>query len=451
MRLAITLVLGCLAPGARGFADVLVGDAPLLVPPGAADAGSDGPGLAIRARKVLTVARSGDMVVDRAVVLVRGGKIEAVGPARELPIPTGYVVIDARDLWVMPGLVELHNHIAAPNALFINDINDTVYLTNPGLRASAGVRPGNYLLRAGVAGGVTTALFIPGSGSNMGGQGVLLKIGLDIYEEMELRNPGSLKLAQAGNPEGWTIGVGRTFMNWNTRNTFRRGMVYAKSWERFEQGEAEKPEKDLQLEVFRDLYSKRAQVSTHTQWFQVVLMTITMVRLEFGLDVFIDHGSFHGHLAAAIAQAAGVPAILGPRMITMSRTTYGWDRFDTDGQIQGIAANYQKAGHTMIGFNTDCVDDGRIRLTPPQEQLSLQAGMAVRYGLENLNLDSIRGLTIVPAMAVGLGDRIGSIEPGKDADLVLLSGDAGDPRTAIELVLTNGKIVYDAEQDGRRW
>ena len=119
-------------------------DSPLLVPPGAVDAGADGPGLAIQALKVLTVARSGDAVVDRAVVLVRDGKIEAVGPAREVPIPEGYVVIDARDLWVMPGLIELHNHIAAPNALFVNDINDTVYLTNPGLRASAGSRSGKF-------------------------------------------------------------------------------------------------------------------------------------------------------------------------------------------------------------------------------------------------------------------------------------------------------------------
>ena len=432
----------------------------LLAPPSAgepdaAPGARGGPGLAIRAAKIVTASLEGPAVFDHGVLLVEDGKIAAVGPASELAVPEGYELLDVGSDWLMPGLIELHNHIGTPSAFFPNDINDTVYLTNPGLRAAPGVVPDNFLMQRGVAGGVTSALFIPGSGSNMGGQGILYKLGHDTFEEMVIRNPGSLKLAQAGNPERWTVQPGRCFQNWNTRNTFVRGIAYAKRWAAWERGEGEKPEKDIQFEIFRHLYSKEVQVSTHTQMYQVVLMTVTLVRKQLGLDVFIDHGSFDGYKAGGIAAENDVPAILGPRAICTTyhvmHAVYGPMTNDTDGAIVGIAAQYQARGHRMIGFNTDCVDDGRLKITPPQEELSLQAGMAVRYGLKNLDLESLKGLTIVPAVTVGLGDRIGSLEPGKDADILVLTGDVADPRTSIEKVFTDGELVYDTTRDRRRW
>lgn len=404
---------------------------------------------AIRAAKILTLAREGDMIIEQGVILVKDGDIVEVGKASEVTVPDEYELIDVGDQWLMPGLVELHCHVGTPTPFFPNDINDTVYLTNPGLRASSGIQPGNVRLRRGVAGGVTTVLHIPGSGSNMGGHGVLLKIGHDEYEEMEIRNPGSLKLAQAGNPEGWTVGVSRSLMNWNTRNTLQRGVAYAKRWEAFEKGEGPEPEKDIQLEIFRSLYKNEAQVSTHTQFAQVVMTTIMMVAKEMKLPVFIDHGSLGGYMYGGLAEEYGVGAILGPRAIERSFLNYSWDRYDTDGRVLGTAAEYQRRGHDSIGFNTDCVQPNNS-MTPTQEELSLQAAMALRYGLENTNLESLRGLTIIPAETVGLGDRVGSLEPGKDADILLLGGDVADPRTAIERVWCDGKLVYDAEEE-RVW
>jgi imidazolonepropionase-like amidohydrolase len=408
-------------------------------------------GLALRAAKALVVGEDGNAVVNNAIVLVKDGDIEAIGSSSEIEIPAGYEVVDFGRRWLMPGMIDLHNHTASGNALFVNDLNDTVLLANPGLRASAGVTPQNLLLRRAIAGGVTTVLYIPGSGSNMGGQGVLLKVGQDTYERMEVRNPGSLKLAQAGNPERFAMGVGRSFMNWNTRNTFKRGIAYAKRREASEES-GDKPEKNIQFDIFDALYRKEAQVSTHTQMYQVVLMTITMVRMELGLDVYIDHGSFDGFKTAPLAAEAGVPAILGPRAIhrtLISRT--GSFGLDTDGKILGMAASYQEGGQTMIGFNTDCIDDGSINLTPPQEELSLQAGMAVRYGMDNSQLQAVRGLTIVPAISAGMSDRVGSLAVGKDADILVVSGDPVDPRTSVDVVFVDGKRVYDGEHGERLW
>lgn len=412
------------------------------------------PGLALKASKAIVTGADGMGVVHNAVILVKDGDIEAIGPAKEIEVPAGYEVHDFGRRWLMPGMIDLHNHIASGNSLFINDLNDTVLLANPGLRASPGVNPQNLLLRRGLAGGVTTVLYIPGSGSNMGGAGVLLKIGQDTYERMELRNPGSLKLAQAGNPESFTVGVGRSFMNWNTRNTFKRGLAYGKRMEEYRQGKGPKPERNIQFDIFDDLFTKKTQVSTHTQIYQVVLMTITMVRQELGLDVYIDHGSFDGYKNAALAQETGVPAILGPRAIhrTMVFTRRGINLgMDTDGKIMGMAAAYQEGGHKMIGFNTDCIDDGSINLTPPQEELSLQAGMAVRYGMDNSQLQGVRGLTIIPAISAGLDERVGSLAVGKDADILVVTGDPIDPRSSVDLVFVDGKLVYDAENGERLW
>jgi imidazolonepropionase-like amidohydrolase len=400
-----------------------------------------GKSFALRAAKALVVGKEGREVVDGAVVLVLDGKIEKVGKAREVEIPEGIEVVDCGRSWICPGFVDLHCHIAG-QSFSINDINDLVFMTNPELRASAAVAPGNPNLDLGVAGGVTTVLFIPGSGSNMGGQGVLLKTGLSTYEEMEVRNPGSLKLAQAGNPERWAIGVGRSMMNWNTRNTFRRGLAYARgAVERKDRAERPDPERNIQWDVFPELLEKRTQVSTHTQMYQVVLMTLTMVRKDLGLDVYIDHGEFAGMRAAALAQELGVSAILGPRELdgTIVPLCPG-----TDGKFVGIAAGYQKAGHRNIGFNTD---------SPiiPEEELPVQATVSVHYGFDDSEMDSVRGLTIVPAMTAGIGDRVGSLAPGKDADLLVVTGDPIDPRSVIQKVYIEGEHVYDASRDGRRW
>ena len=385
-------------------------------------------GLAVKARKVLGTSREGRGWTDNAVVLVKGGVIEAVGPARTTPIPEGYEVVDLGAKWIVPGLIDLHNHIAGG----LGDLNDMVYLTNPELRGSASITPRNPLLQRAVAGGVTSVLLIPGSGTNMGGQGILLKTGLSTFEEMRIRDPGSLKLAQAGNPERRAIGVGRSLMNWNTRDTFERGLAHAAL------AKSGKAPEDIQWDVFDDLLEKRTQVSTHTQRYQVVLATLTMVRQGFGLDVYIDHGEWHGSKLAPLAEKIGVNAILGPRVVDPQSFI-----LDTDGAILGIAAEYQKNGHTKIGFNTDAP-------VVAQEELSLQAAMGVKYGLDDSDAETIRGLTWVPALTAGIVHRVGSIEAGKDADLVVTTGDPVDPRCSVERVYIEGQRVYDALEE-RLW
>ncbi|MGB0331538.1 MAG: amidohydrolase family protein, partial [Planctomycetota bacterium] len=288
--------------------------------------------------------------------------------------------------------------------------------------------------------GVTTILFIPGSGTNMGGTGVLMKLGIDGYEEALLRDPGSLKIAQGDNPTRWGYGMGRILMNYGLRFRLRRGRAYAKAWDLYLAGEGDKPERELELDVFRSLYAGDTQVSTHTQYYQLVLMTITMLARDFGLPTYIDHGSFDSYLTTPLAMEFGVGAILGPREIMVPRPP----RFDTDGRIEGTAWGFQEQGMVDIGFNTDAP-------VVPQEELTTQAAMGVRYGLRNDRAQGLRGVTIIPARTAGIADRVGSLEAGKHADVLVCDGDPIDPRTSFDAVWVNGELVYDAQSGGRAW
>jgi imidazolonepropionase-like amidohydrolase len=401
----------------------------------AARAEDDGP-VAILAAKVLVASWDGEQVIDHGVVLVRNGRIEAVGAARDMAIPTDARVIDVGASWVMPGMIDLHSHVGGPGG----DVNDMVFQCNPELRVSSAVVPSNRNLDRGLASGVTTILFIPGSGTNVGGQGILLKTSPSTFEAMKIREPGSLKIAQGDNPTRWGYGMGRGLMNHHIRDTVARGEAYAKSWTSYEKGEGPFPEKQLELEPFRDLFAHRTQISTHTQIYRLVLSTITMLKGEFGLDVYIDHGEWAGYLAAPMAAKLGVPAIIGPREIDALSTRTP----ETDGKVVSVSAEYQKRGPMQVGFNTDAP-------VVPQEELFLQATMGVRYGFENDSMEAVRGLTIVPARTAGIAERVGSLEPGKDADLVVISGDPNDPRSFVELVLVEGRVAYDVDVDGRRF
>lgn len=402
-----------------------------------------GPGLAIKSAKILT-CDDGRGVVDRGILLVKDGKIEAVGPARELTVPEGYELVDVGQRWLMPGMIDLHNHAGAVESLLVNDLNDVVFLANPGLRAWGATKPNHPRHMLALQAGITSALVIPGSGSNMGGWGVLLKTGHDRFEEMLIRNPGSLKIAQYGNPESWGPGVGKTFENFTLRSTIQRGLAYAAEWAEFEANGGEEPLFDPQWEIFRYLAKKETQVSTHTQDYQVVLATLSILRKEMGLEVFIDHGSIGAWRAGKLADDAGVPAIVGPRNVDVPvRGFINWGKLSHEG-FRGLAAGYQEMGHRQIGFNTDSP-------VIPQQELPVQATMAARLGFKDLNLDTVRGLTSVPAKTAGIDHRVGSLQVGRDADILVITGHPADTRSAIDRVWIDGETVYDSTQELRQW
>ncbi len=397
--------------------------------PASLSARADKPNLALHLGKIITCA--GDPI-DQGTILIAKGKIEAIGPRREIKVPADYTEIDLSDRFAMPGLVEAHSHVGGTG-----DLNEMVFQTNPELRVLDQIRPNNEQLKVAVAGGVTTICFIPGSGTNMGGWGAMMKTGPGKLEDVLIRFPGVLKIAQAGNPErrGGEVGSGYMGMNHVIRESLREGMGYVKDWDDFESGRrTTKPDLNPRLEYYKPLFRQEVPVVVHTQGYPIVMSTLRILHDEMNLKVVIDHGTFDSYLLSDEIKKRNIPVMVGPR---------GFRYDPAEGQIKGIVAEYRRRNFTMpLGVNTDAP-------VVPQEELAFQATMAVRMGWTEEA--AFRGLTIEPAKALMVAHRVGSLEVGKDADIVISTGSILDPRHYVTMVLIDGAIIYDVKKDRRRF
>ena len=386
------------------------------------------PRYAILAAKIVTCA--GDPI-DHGVILVSEGKIEAVGAQKDIEIPEGYEVQDYSKMFIMPGLVETHSHLGSE----MSDINDGVYPVNPGMRVMDHIRPNNIALQKGIMSGVTTICHIPGSGNNMAGIGVVMKCSPGAPDDVILKFPGVLKMAQAGNPErrsSGELGSGRAGMNWTLRETLRQGQEYAKKWADFNEGRTtEKPEVELRLEYMRAAFEGTITCVIHSQQYQVTMATLMMIHDEFSLKGAVHHGTFDSYRMGEEFAKRDFPAVLGPRNVCVDAIS---------GQVVGVLAGYYERGARYLIPTTDA---GVL----PEEELNLQAVYGVRYGWPE---DSgLMGLTIKAAEYLMIDDRVGSLEVGKDADIVVKNGPVIDPCSAVVKVFIDGKIVYDAAKDRR--
>lgn len=415
MRVSHGLLLGallaaCRAGGARAgspeFSEPL---APLA-------AGEQG--LALVVGKLLTLDAE-HRVYDPGLVLVRGDKIAYAGAL--VDVPAGYERLDAPTLWAHPGLVDLHTHIHCHGW---DDLNDTVKPLNPELRARPTIDPTEPALAHARAAGVTTLFGIPGSGSSNGGFGTLYKPERDVgYEEVVLRDPGGMKVAQNFNPQRGAGDVGSSWcgLAFNLEYLNDRAAKLAATGR-----------KDWELENLLAVHEKNLPVLIHCASAEGVADAIRMWKLRYGTQAVVSHGCWDGWHAAGFAAATGTPVNVGPRvenLLAMRRE----DRF------VGIAAEYVKAGVELVSLNTDSP-------IVPEEEFFLQGTMSARRGGEPYEM--LRALTTNPAQSFQIGARVGSLERGKDADLVLSSGDPLDPRAHIELVLIDGRVQYSRSVEG---
>lgn len=402
--------------------------------------GKTSPAYAFRAARVLPITAA---PITDGIVLTKNGTIEAVGAAKELEVPAGYELIDCGDAILLPGFIELHCHIASASF----DLNDTVHPTNPEFRTLDLISMEHNQIKMARAGGISTALYIPGSGSNMGGFGTLTKTWGKSPEEALVRFPGSLKIAQAGNPERGSgdLGTGMMGMSEGLRMTLLDGKRYWEQHEAARQGKAEAPTFDPTLELLRGLFRQEYPVSVHTQIYQVVLQTLQELRQELGLWTVIVHGTFDGFRLSENARQLGVPVCNGPRQ-------YFFDQ--RSGQFQGLASNWARGGQhgwlqPVLGLGQDGIGINTDSPVIAEEQLPLQAAMATRLGLPHEW--AIRGLTINAARFVGIDHRVGSLERGKDADLGIWSGDPIDPRSHVRQMVINGHICYRRNPSRPDW
>lgn len=405
-------VLAAIAPSAGAFAGD--GDEPGPLP---GEVG--GPPLGIRAQKILTITHG---AIDNGILLIRDGKIAGVG--KSLAIPAGTVFLDASDRWVLPGLIDLHSHVGTVGW----DINDMVLPTNPDLRILEALDPKNRDLKAALIGGVTTVHVIPGSGTNISGFGALIKTAGATVKELLVRSPGAMKVAQGYNPErrGGDLGYTRMGMSWGLVQILDEGKAYTEAWDAYDAGEREEvPELRPELEQMKRLFRGEFPVINHTAGARDVMATMRMFYDRYELWTIVSHATFHGYKVAHEAAKRRAHVNVGPRQIDF--------HFARKGSFVGICSEYHKAGVENLSINTDAP-------VVPQEDLFLQAAMAVRFGLDEKA--AIEGITIRGAEAIGIAGSVGSLEEGKEADVVIRGGHPLDPRSSVDAVFIRGRLVY---------
>ena len=381
--------------------------------------------LAIVGAHVVPVAS--DPVPD-GVVLLRDGRIEAVGTREEVPVPGDAEVVDAAGGWLVPGLVDAHVHLGVWEEGEGWAGQDTNEMTDPVMaaaRAIDGINPREQGFDDAPMGGVTTVNVNPGSGNPIGGQAVALKTYGRYVDEMVLRNPAGVKSALGENPK-------RVYGEQKKTPSTRLGVALvlrtafeaARSYRARRDASDGKPvDTDLVSEILVRVLDREIPWRQHCHRADDIA---TAVRLadEFGYELVLDHGT-EAYLLADVLAERQVPVLYGPLIVSRSKVEVR----DRSLAAPGIL--------DRAGVPVSIITDHPV---VPIEYLITQVALAVREGMDRDA--ALRSVTLNPATVLGVDDRVGSIEEGKDADVVLWSGDPLDLQSRVLRTWVDGTEVW---------
>ena len=370
--------------------------------------------------------------IERGTVLIQNGRISAVGES--VAVPDGAQVVDAAGAWVLPGFIDAHAHVGVSEEAEGWAGQDTNEMTEPvtaQVRAIDAINPADLGFRDAIGGGVLAVNVNPGSGNPIGGQTVALKCWGRTVDQMALRQPSGMKSALGENPKRVYGEQKKTpSTRLGTAAVIRGALVAAANYLERIDAEQRKPEadrkpveRDLKLEALGLVLRRQIPWRQHCHRADDIATAIRIAD-EFGYDLVIDHGT-EAHLLADLIAARGTPVIIGPLFTSRSKVELRNRSLANPGRLA-------RAGVT-IAITTD-------HPVVPINFLVHQASLAVKDGLDREN--ALRALTINPARIAGIDDRLGSIEPGKDADLVIWSGDPLDVLSRAVRVFVDGAEIY---------
>ncbi|WP_120004481.1 amidohydrolase [Nesterenkonia muleiensis] len=360
-------------------------------------------------------------------LVVTDGKIAALGP--KVKVPKGHERLDAEGRWLLPGFVDAHVHLGTHEegeGWAGNDTNEATDPVTAAVRAIDAINPLDVGFDDALAGGVTTVNVNPGSANPIGGLTVAIKTHGAVVDEMVLRSPSGLKAALGENPKRVYSEQKKTpGTRLGTALTVRKAFAEAQKW-------AEKPAGERSADLVSQALEK--VLNREIPWRQHChraddIATAIRIADEFGYELVLDHGTEAYKLAGRIAER-GIPVLYGPLIVSRSKVEVR----DRSPRGPGILA---KAG-VKVSIITD-------HPVVPIDFLIHQAALAVKEGLDPD--EALRAITINPAQVLGVADRVGSLEKGKDADLVLWEGDPLDTRHRALRTWIEGREVqrYDPE------
>ncbi len=368
--------------------------------------------------------------IENGQILIEDGIIKAVG--KDLEIPEDADVIDVSGCIVTPGLIDAHCHIGIMEEGIGFEGDDTNEITNPitpHMRAIDGINPICEEFEEAIKGGITTAVVAPGSANIIGGHACAIKTYGKRIDNMIVKNPIGMKIAFGENPKRCYGKNDKTPMTRMAVAALLRENLYkAKNYmdkkEKAKNDPEKMPDFDLKMEALIPVLKKEIPLKAHAHRADDILTAIRIAK-EFDLDITLDHCT-EGHLIADEIAKEGKCALVGPSL--SGKVKY---------ELKNLTFETPKILNEA-GIKIAIITDAPVI---PVHYLSLCAGLAVKSGLDEE--EAWKAITINAAEIININNRVGSIETGKDADIVVFKG---NPLTDIDcktvMTIINGKIVF---------
>lgn len=398
-----------------------------------AGAGARGGGvLALQGGRLLNPAGE---YVDGGTILIKDGKIQAAG--KDLRVPAGARVLNLRGRVVTPGFIDAHSHLGLygePSVWATLDANEITDPITPHLRGIDSFNPDDPAFGDVVSAGVSAVYTGPGSANIIGGTGLLVKLAGSTVEEMRVPGVEHMKMALGENPKRVYGENSKKPPATRMGNAAALREALIKAWNYMEKmdradkkgtGEdgGDHPERDLRWEMLAKVLRREMKARIHCHRSDDILTAIRIAE-EFNLDFVLEHVT-EGYKVAAVLAEKEIPCVVGPLLIPRSKMELKDIRLDNPARLV-------RAG-VKVAIQADASSATRW--------LPLHAGVAVREGMPEE--EALRAITLYPAQILGVEDRMGSLEPGRDADIAVFDGHPFSTYTHCMLVLIDGKVVFE--------
>lgn len=387
--------------------------------------------LAIRNATVLTITNG---TIENGTVVVRDGRIAAVG--RDVTIPQGMRVIDGTGMYLMPGIIDAHSHMAIEGGINEGSESVTPEVIVP-------VRDDDITIYRALAGGVTSALLLHGSANTIGGQGAVIKMRWGLPAD-SLHFEGAHRIVKFALGENVTrasssapdslrrfpksrMGVEQTLRWW-----FTEAQKYDREWTEYRERarrdrSAIPPRRDLRLEALVDIMRGDLKVHAHSYRGDEILMLMRVAE-DFGFRINTFQHVLEGFKVADEIAEHGA-------MASTFAENWGYKVEANDAIPHNMAIMADRG--VIVSVNSDSGE--RVR------RMYQEAAIGMKYGGMSEN-EALKMITLNPAMQLGVDELVGSIEVGKQADLALFSAHPFAPEARAEMTLVDGRIYFDRSQ-----
>ena len=381
--------------------------------------------LAIIGAKIFTMSDKG--IIEKGLILVEKGKIKKITDKIDIPDKTD--ILDLSGKIIFPGIIDAHTHLGIGEDAVGwegRDYNETTDPITPHLRAIDAINPHDDGLKEAYQNGITTVMTGPGSANVLGGESAVIKTKGDTVDEMVINTAAGIKAAFGENPKRVYNEQNKTpATRMAIAATLRETLMEAEDYLKKKNTNNDEPfQRDIKMESLLRVLNNEIPLKAHAHRADDII-TILRIAREFGIDITLEHCT-EGHKIAEKIAEAGFPAIVGPTLTGKVKVELKERDFKTPAVL------------SEAGVKVALMSDHPVL---PAANLPVYAALAVKAGMKKE--EALKAITINAAEILKVDDRVGSLETGKDADLVIFDKNPLDIQASAEKVIINGEIVKE--------